>query len=85
MYIDIYREREREKQKVEWVKNTTTIITIITITAVFLVPRGDEKERFQQSASTHSGAGAKETLNINVVGKIITASNLFAVIWAHFS
>ena len=43
--------------------------TITTIT-VFLVPRGVEKERFQQSASTHSGAGEKETLNINVVGKI---------------
>ena len=27
-----------------------------------------EKERFQQSASTHSGARGKETLNINVVG-----------------
>ena len=36
------------------------------------VPRaagGVEKEWFQQSASTHPGAGEKETLNINVVGK----------------
>ena len=31
---------------------------------------GVEKARFQQSASTHSGTGEKETLNINVVGKI---------------
>ena len=28
-----------------------------------------EKDRFQQSASTRSGAGEKETLNINVGGK----------------
>ena len=30
---------------------------------------GRTKKRFQQSASTDSGAGEKETLNINVVGK----------------
>ena len=30
---------------------------------------GVEKERFRQSASTHSGAGENETLNINVIGK----------------
>ena len=30
--------------------------------------RGENK-RFQPSASTHSGAGEKETPNINVVGK----------------
>ena len=36
---------------------------------MFVVPRGGvEKERFQLSASTHSGAGEKKTLNINVVG-----------------
>ena len=29
------------------------------------------KERFQQSASTHSEVGEKETLNINAVGKYI--------------
>ena len=30
---------------------------------------GGEKEWFQKSASTNSGAGEKEILNINVVGK----------------
>ena len=39
-----------------------------TIT-VFLGPRGGRKRGFQQSGSTQSGAGEKETLNINVVGK----------------
>ena len=39
------------------------------ITNVFLVPRGVEKEPFEQSASTHSGAIEKETLNINDVGR----------------
>ena len=29
---------------------------------------GLEKTRFQQSASTHAGAGKKETRNINAVG-----------------
>ena len=32
---------------------------------------GVGKARFQQSATTHSGTGEKETLNINVVGKKI--------------
>ena len=37
---------------------------------VFLVPRGGvEKKWFQQSASTRSGAGEKETLNVNVAGE----------------
>ena len=31
--------------------------------------RGVGKPRFQQSATTCSGTGEKETLNINVVGK----------------
>ena len=31
--------------------------------------RGRNKNWFQQSASTHSGAEEKESLNINVVGK----------------
>ena len=35
---------------------------------MFLVPRRVGKKWFQQSASTHSVAGEKETLNINVVG-----------------
>ena len=35
---------------------------------------GVENEWFQQSAPTHSGAGEKETLNINVVGKITKGS-----------
>ena len=30
---------------------------------------GVENEQFQQSASTHSGAGKRDALNINVVGK----------------
>ena len=34
-----------------------------------LVARGVGKARFQQSATTHSRTGEKETLNINVVGK----------------
>ena len=38
------------------------------ITIVWLVPRRVAKERFEQSASTHIGAGEQETLNINVVG-----------------
>ena len=45
---------------------TTTTTTTAT---VFLVPRGVEQEWFQQSASTHSGAGEKESVNINIVGK----------------
>ena len=37
---------------------------------VFLVPLGAaKKQMFQQSASLHSGAGEKETLNANVAGK----------------
>ena len=55
MYIYVYG--------VEWLMKKTIIIT-----TVFLVPRGDETEPFQQSASTHSGAIDKETLNINVEG-----------------
>ena len=35
---------------------------------------GVEKHRFQQSTSTHTGTGEKETLNINVVGKTSKAS-----------
>ena len=50
--------------------NTTTIITIITIITVVWWHGGVGKARFQQSATTHSGTGEKETLNINVVGKI---------------
>ena len=38
-----------------------------TIT-VFLMTRGVERKWFQQSVSTHSSAGEKETLNINVAG-----------------
>ena len=38
-------------------------------TTVFLGPRGVEKGVFQQAGSTQSGAGAKETQNINVVVK----------------
>ena len=38
--------------------------------------RGGEKERFQQSASTHSGMGEKETLNIDVVGKSKSILNI---------
>ena len=34
-----------------------------------LVARGVWKAWFQQSTSTHSGAGEKKTLNINVVGE----------------
>ena len=30
---------------------------------------GGRKKRFQQSATTNSGAGSKETLNINAAGK----------------
>ena len=30
---------------------------------------GVRNKRFQQSASTHTGAGGKETLNIDFVGK----------------
>ena len=36
------------------------------------VPGWGRKRRFQQSASTHSGAKEKETHNINVVGKTPT-------------
>ena len=36
---------------------------------VFLSPRGVEKERFQQTRSTHSGAEEKETLNNKMLGK----------------
>ena len=57
MYTNIY--------EVEWFKEKS-----ITI-AVFLVPRGVEKERFRQSASTHSGVGEKETLNINAVVRMV--------------
>ena len=46
-------------------KEKTTVI----IRAVFLVSRGVENKQFQQSVSAHSGAGEKETLNINFVGK----------------
>ena len=35
-----------------------------------LVARGVQKGRFQQSDTTHSGTGEKETPNINVVGII---------------
>ena len=61
----------------------------IIITNLFLVPRqgfGGRNKRFQQSASTNSGAGEKETLNINAVGKIPQPSNFenkkkFYVYW----
>ena len=39
-----------------------------TTTTVFLVPRGVETNRFQQSASTRSGLGEKETPNTYFVG-----------------
>ena len=42
---------------------------------VVLVARGSRKPQFQQWTSTHSGAGEKETLNINVVGKTSKTSN----------
>ena len=60
IYICIY-------YKVEWSMEPTTTTTITT--TMFLVPGGVEKVQFQQSASTHSGAGEKETLNITVIGK----------------
>ena len=50
-----------------WISTFTVTTTIIT--TVFLGPRGVEKGGFQQSGSTQSGAGEKETQNINVVGK----------------
>ena len=40
-------------------------ITIPT-TTVFLGPRGVEKGQFQQSASTQSGGGEKDALNIKL-------------------
>ena len=40
---------------------------------------GVERKRFQQSASLHSGAGEKETLNINVVGNNMTDSATLAL------
>ena len=40
----------------------------ITTTTVVWWHGGVGKARFQQSATTHSGTGEKETLNINVVG-----------------
>ena len=53
-----------------------------TTTTVILVPRGGgmgvEKERLQQSASTHSGAEEKETLNINVAGMNL-ANNMIKI------
>ena len=45
--------------------------TITTITVLLVAGVGVEKERLQQSPSTHSGAGGKESLNINVVGNIL--------------
>ena len=46
-------------------ENKTTITT-----TVFLGPGGGiEQKRFQQTRSTHSGAGEKETLNNKIVGK----------------
>ena len=47
--------------------NTITII-IITTTGLWW-HGGVWKGRFQQSDTTHSGTGEKETPNINVVGK----------------
>ena len=45
------------------------IIIIIIIMTVFAGPRrGVKKKRFQQTRSTHSGAGEKETLNIKLWG-----------------
>ena len=43
--------------------------TTTTTTTVPWWHGGVGKTRFEQSTSTHSGAGEKETLNINVVGK----------------
>ena len=50
------------------IATSTTTKRKIT-TAVFLVSRGGRKEPFQQSVSTLLGAGEKETLKHNVVGK----------------
>ena len=44
-----------------YVEGTTPNAT----TTVFLVPRGFEKKHFEQSGPTHSGAGVKDTININ--------------------
>ena len=46
---------------------------------VFSAQGGVEKHRFQQSTSTQTGAGEKETLNINVVGK--SFKNMFSFIF----
>ena len=59
--FDMLRDRGEERY------NTITIITIITGSWWH---GGGRKARFQQSSSTHSGAGEKETQNMNVVGKI---------------
>ena len=50
------------------VSNEGKIIT--TMITMFLVPLGGRKERFQQSASTHSAAEEKETLNIKLWEKL---------------
>ena len=42
--------------------------------------RGGRKMGFQQSGSTQSGAGEKETLNINVVGKTVLVGNEYSKI-----
>ena len=56
--FDMLRDRGEERYN-----------TIITTTTGSWWHGGVWKARFQQSSSTHSGAGEKETLNINVVGK----------------
>ena len=57
-----------------YVKTPIFIFGIFCIFSIFCIPcsrcrKASNKKRFQQSASTHSGAGKKEFLNINVVGK----------------
>ena len=51
-------------------KNTNATVFLVTREGWvdgWVCGRG-EKERFQQSASTHSGPGDKEALNIDAVG-----------------
>ena len=58
-----FQKKNLRKENVIFKKNNKTTIT------AFLGPRGVEKGGFQQSGSTQSGAGEKETQNIHVVGK----------------
>ena len=56
--FDMLRDRGEERYN-----------TITTTTTGSWWHGGVWKARFQQSSSTHSGAGEKETQNMNVVGK----------------